>query len=564
MNDNFPTIRLGAYRRNGSGETTKVSLAYSRQVKERPSEWEWICGDVSESTGTVVNLLNFQSVINRINEATIVCDATHQIHVLATTVSKPVFQNRAEIGDKDAAPDGTVSQYLLVRQLEPTATEPIIARGIEKLYKGASASRTSDAASTKPKAKVISTTSTANLGAPEGSLRRVLLIRDKQTNESWRYGFAEFFRPEDAQAAMAKFNALDSVTVSSKSIQLAYAHSGVFVPAFSAHPQFTFKSAANPSQLLKYWHEDAYAGEFVVHTPAAQASVQSETLITNSITTVTNDQATSQNRKDKEVKSKKRKAEGEVASAKKKTIPSHLQFWQDRRAELHGIKPETGEKNDGEMPIDTSSDPIPAPNAEEAASPSLEYGDPNRKCCYLCMRKFQTISETIKHERLSALHQQNLKDARTRLMALVRVRKFVPKLNSSTSQTPAYRDRAAERRQVYNQPKIAPIKMGLKKKKAASNERSPSPEEPAAVPSKGASLLGKMGYVAGQGLGATGEGRTAPIETEMYREGVGLGAQGGKVGDAAKEAARNTRNNYNEFLEKTREKAQERYNSMMK
>ena len=96
------------------------------------------------------------------------------------------------MGDKDASPDGTPSQYLLVRQLEPGATEEVLAKGIEKLYKGTVVSGSAD----KPKAKVVSTTSTTNLGAPEGSLLRVLLIRDKQTNESWRYGFAEFKRIE--------------------------------------------------------------------------------------------------------------------------------------------------------------------------------------------------------------------------------------------------------------------------------------------------------------------------------------------------------------------------------
>lgn len=37
-----------------------------------------------------------------------------------------------------------------------------------------------------------STTGDSNLGAREGSIRRVLLVRDRRTNESWRYGFAEF------------------------------------------------------------------------------------------------------------------------------------------------------------------------------------------------------------------------------------------------------------------------------------------------------------------------------------------------------------------------------------
>jgi hypothetical protein len=41
-------------------------------------------------------------------------------------------------------------------------------------------------------AKVASTTGDSNLGARDGSIRRVLLVRDRKTNESWRYGFAEF------------------------------------------------------------------------------------------------------------------------------------------------------------------------------------------------------------------------------------------------------------------------------------------------------------------------------------------------------------------------------------
>ena len=55
---------------------------------------------------------------------------------------------------------------------------------------------------------------------------------------------------------------------------------------------------------------------------------------------------------------------------------------------------------------------------------------------------------------------------------------------------------------------------------------------------------------------------TAPIATDMYVAGVGLGAEGGKVGDAVEEASRSTRGNYSEFLEKTREKARGRFGEM--
>ena len=115
-------------------------------------------------------------------------------------VSRSTLQKRAEVGNTDASPDGAPSQYLLVRGLEPGAAEEVLAKGIEKLYKGATASEALDHALSKPKAKVISTTSTTNLGAPKGSLRRVLLIRDWRTEDSWRYGFAEFFTVEVRQS----------------------------------------------------------------------------------------------------------------------------------------------------------------------------------------------------------------------------------------------------------------------------------------------------------------------------------------------------------------------------
>ena len=94
-------------------------------------------------------------------------------------------------GDNDASPDNTPSQFLLLRGLEPSVTEEILARGVAKLYKpGANSNQ--PAQSSKKGAKVASTTGDSNLGAKEGSLRRVLLVRDRKTNDSWRFGFAEF------------------------------------------------------------------------------------------------------------------------------------------------------------------------------------------------------------------------------------------------------------------------------------------------------------------------------------------------------------------------------------
>ena len=122
---------------------------------------------------------------------------------------------------------------------------------------------------------------------------------------------------------------------------------------------------------------------------------------------------------------------------------------------------------------------------------------------------------------------------------------------------PQYRDRAKERRQVFKQPKKPAT--GEKRKEVAD----PVLEEvPLAKKSKGAGMLAKMGWTAGAGLGAEGTGRTEAIPVDAYAEGVGLGAEGGKIGDAAVEAARKTRGNPLDFVEKTRDKARERFEKL--
>lgn len=98
----------------------------------------------------------------------------------------------ANSGDNDASPDNAPSQFLLFRGLEPSVTEELFAKGVAKLYKPSLTGAPLQSTSSKKGAKVASTTGDANLGAKEGTLRRILLVRDRRTNESWRYGFAEF------------------------------------------------------------------------------------------------------------------------------------------------------------------------------------------------------------------------------------------------------------------------------------------------------------------------------------------------------------------------------------
>lgn len=449
----------------------------------------------------------------------------------------------ANVGDNDSSPDNLPSQFLLLRGLEPSVTEDLLVKGVAKLNKPSSSTAQRDEASSKKGAKVASTTGDANLGAKEGTLRRVLLVRDRKSNESWRYGFAEYASIEDAQAALIRYNSFERFTIASKQVLVSYIHAGVFVPVLnptSSTSRFTFSPIGNPAMKLAYWDEAAYVAELAVSMPHPESTAKSAKTGIKSL-------------KETE-KSKKRKAQADVdVTGIKKSVPSHLQFWSNRHAELHGIDKKSRSDDEAKSTDDASS--------SNGAPPSQSYADPNRHCCYLCMRQFNTAAEVNKHERLSDLHRENLKDKSKVEKATAKLEKHGVKSQNVTESTPQYRDRARERRRIYgvvNKKGEQVGNNGPKSSRTSSDDEAGAPP----VQSKGASLLSKMGYTAGQGLGASGHGMTTPVAQDIYVAGVGLGAVGGKVGDAVAEAERNTRGDYGAFAEKTREGARERYNRL--
>jgi RNA recognition motif-containing protein len=520
---NHPYIYFYGPTAGNDDRATKVRIAYSREREDRArakAEGDWTCRMCA-----VVNFATRPKCFR--------CNAPRPEIPMAPVGPPGVpLPKVANNGDNDAAPENQPSQFLLFRGLDSSVSEDLFAKGAAKLYRPNSSSN--DNASNNPKkgAKVASTTGDSNLGAREGSIRRVLLVRDRKTNESWHYGFVEFANVMDAQAAIQRLNSFVKFTISSKPVMVSYIHAGVFVPVMNPNShteRFTFSPLNNPSAKLMYWDDEGYVTELVVSSGDDGTQI---------------DQQDCQARGSKESeKSKKRKAETTASAAAKKTaMPAQLQFWSNRHAELHGIPKDS----DGNPLDDQQGDST----LDSGAPPTQSYADVQRNACYLCLRQFKSTANVHKHERLSELHQMNLQNEAlvARGMAKLIKHGIIPP-------TAEYRDRARERRKAFG-----PDKAKTHAPKAVAPKKQE--EAPLQTTSKGASLLSKMGWSEGSGLGAQGTGVTAPIATEVYAQGVGLGAQGSKIGDAVEEAARNTRGRYDEFLEKTRANARQRFDRM--
>jgi len=330
---------------------------------------------------------------------------------------------------------------------------------------------------------------------------------------------------------------------------VGYIHAGVFVPVLNptaSTERFTFSSLSNRQVKLAYWDEDAYVTELIVSMPDTESTSEKPKSESALAAAAAEGEGLVKTARDAE-KAKKRKAESAASGATKKAAPSHLQFWSNRHAELHGLKQQPLEEDPG-LGENGPKNKKPRTKADTSASPTptQSYADFNRKCCYLCSRQFTTEAEVNKHERLSQLHRDNF----TKPDLVARAQGKLEKHQPSTE----YRDRARERRKAF----------GVQKKTKPAHAKEEEEEEATApvIASKGASLLGKMGWSAGSGLGASGDGMTAPIATDVYAQGVGLGASGGKLGDAVEEADRQTKGEYGDFLQKTKDQARQRYEQM--
>ncbi|KAF7295248.1 RhoA GTPase effector DIA/Diaphanous [Mycena indigotica] len=173
----------------------------------------------------------------------------------------------------------------------------------------------------------------------------------------------------------------------------------------------------------------------------------------------------------------------------------------------------------------------------------FEFSDLDALTCLLCARQLASmllcflIGETglTQLSGMLCYPQKNLKDANLRDVAR---QKVATRKAASGSEQPKYRDRASERRVLFNQPEV-PVpekdnnKTGTRKRQADGPPPPPSPPPAPVNPGQddsnvGNKLLKMMGWTEGTGLGTSGEGRVDPISAAVYAQGVGLGAMKGK------------------------------------
>lgn len=500
------------------------------------------------------------------------------------------------------------AQILVVYPLASFVTEDMLAEDMKRLEL-VKPNQTKDTSNGAPKLKSTAPTGdTTGYGARPGSLHRVFLMRDAHTNESFKYGFAEFWTVEDASAAMTKFHKSRSFTVAACPVTVSSTHMGVFLPEQrEVTPEIehlSFTPLFNPNLRVRYRDYHVYPSPQVVNEQPPGGEGASKT--------------TEEDGNDK--KSKKRKAEGSLAaSSTKKSVPmmaGQMAMWQRKRDELRVEKDARPARQDKAEFSDVNRTPLrinlsgsggdsskpqsaikislsgtqklgppehAAPSKQgspdEAGTPSsttqatsvsgdapVSYVDRDRLMCLICMRKYKSVDEVNIHEKSrnhknAMENEEQVKAALPRLAARdKRLQKQAQENPDSAAATSQYRDRAKERRAAFNQPtKPTTAPQGKPKPGPKAEEAAPAPKP---AQSKGAGMLAKMGWSTGAGLGANGDGRTEVIETNAYQEGVGLGAEGGNLGDAAQLAERKTKNSYAEYVNTVQDRARERYNKM--
>ncbi|PFH47056.1 hypothetical protein AMATHDRAFT_68521 [Amanita thiersii Skay4041] len=422
---------------------------------------------------------------------------------------------------------------------------------------------------------------------PKG-MRRIILIKDKTTMASYGFAFVEFVDVQSASAVLAATMSPqlhpNGFRISDKPVATSFAHPYSFQPVtdFIQRDEACLKSTSSSGGVeglwVRYWDENSTCAvlEFKVEEPSEAAPIQkakrekkkpkvdqdthapqqaitpsalpvSDKPVTLSfnkgitkVTTVHRQLAPGISMDDDSTLPEAADDDGDtnIASSAKKIAPlssnkktvDNIQKWNHMQEEL---------AKDSEFPLARHANAITPSHKEKTGSPvpesECDFADVNALMCLLCARQFKSLEQLTRHNIESELHKKNLKDNNLREVA--RQKLTVRKATAGHQQQPKYRDRASERRILFNQPETPmPDEHGRPINKKRYSEGPLPPPSPPVPPvnlgqdenNVGNKMLKLMGWKEGQGLGTEGDGRLEPIQTAIYAQGVGLGAGKGK------------------------------------
>ncbi|CAH0040235.1 unnamed protein product [Clonostachys solani] len=229
------------------------------------------------------------------------------------------------------------SHILVVYPILSSVTETMLAGDMKRLELEAPAP-VKDTSKGAPKLKSTAPTeNAAGYGARPGSLHRVFVMRTTASNKPARYGFAEFWTVEDADAAMVKFRMLKSFSVATSPATVSRTHMGVFLQedrrAKPGIDKESFSPLMNPAIRVRYRDIRLYPSNFTVtqeppeDKSAAQTTGNGATEAKNAVIGA-NDANNA----------KKRKPEGILVTptSKRPSFRGHIEMWQRRQDELYG------------------------------------------------------------------------------------------------------------------------------------------------------------------------------------------------------------------------------------
>ncbi|KAK9457652.1 hypothetical protein V1511DRAFT_520482 [Dipodascopsis uninucleata] len=527
--------------------SARIRIAYSKDSKYDTSDEGWIC--------KVCGIINYprRSECYR-------CNSVRRDAEGGTAPTTAIRQNQSsqsKINNGSGDIGDSASQFLMFRNLASSTNEETIASALSSIS-----------------SSVV--------------YRRILLVRDRDSKQSWCFAFVEFLSASECTKALEIIKKVMPLKIDESNVKIDFIHPGVFVPVYSHDTDdsrnFTFLSS-NGSSWLTYWDERAYLSIYT--NPALQqndlkevSALSSASLFNNSTVSqdLSNQQASSpQNSGETRQKYHNSTSSTSAASISTPavTVPKHmapqLQRWQLKQAELHGGQ--AGISNDDTNGTSTSATAIDDSNDRENQEKQVSFfqesfSDPTQHACILCMRKFESGDKVNRHERMSELHAFYLSSKEARERARKKLAKHAGRAASESAQ---YRDRAKERRIAAQQSsnvatidhknisskdsnEKATIDHSIRGERGTGDYDDDDDDDDMFL-SKGSKLLEKMGWKSGSALGSTETGIQEPVQPVMYSQGVGLGADEGKL-DPETEGKPKT---YASFIDQVRNKTKQRY-----